>query len=58
MHGERCNFGAGEACRRAGVRFCTYYSILDWRDPNYPLGDAPGGGAKKSATGSTLGSTL
>ncbi|MCC6230584.1 MAG: alpha-L-fucosidase [Phycisphaerales bacterium] len=35
-----------DACRRAGVRFCTYYSILDWRDPNYPLGEAPGGGPK------------
>lgn len=35
-----------DACRRAGIRFCTYYSILDWRDPNYPLGEAPGGGPK------------
>ncbi|MFO0834487.1 MAG: alpha-L-fucosidase [Phycisphaerales bacterium] len=35
-----------DACRRAGIRFCTYYSILDWRDPNYPMGEAPGGGPK------------
>lgn len=37
-----------DECQRQGVRFCTYYSILDWRDSNYPLGDAPGGGAKIS----------
>lgn len=30
------------ACRRHGVRFCTYHSICDWRHPDYPLG-SPGG---------------
>lgn len=24
-----------EACRRGGVRFCLYYSVLDWWNPNY-----------------------
>ncbi len=35
-----------EACRRHGVRFCTYYSICDWYHPDYPLG-SPGGRTKK-----------
>ncbi len=30
------------ACRKRGVRFCTYHSICDWRHPDYPLG-SPGG---------------
>jgi alpha-L-fucosidase len=24
------------ACRRAGIEFGTYYSLLDWSDPRYP----------------------
>ncbi|MCD6393377.1 MAG: alpha-L-fucosidase [Planctomycetes bacterium] len=24
-----------EECRRQGIRFCTYYSILDWHHPHY-----------------------
>ena len=24
-----------EACRRQGVRFCTYHSIMDWHHPDY-----------------------
>jgi alpha-L-fucosidase len=24
-----------EACRRHGVRFCTYHSIMDWHHPDY-----------------------
>ena len=35
------------ACKRHGVRFGTYYSICDWRHPDYPL-DSPGGGKKKA----------
>jgi alpha-L-fucosidase len=35
------------ACRAEGVTFCTYYSILDWRHPDYPLG-SPGGKSRKS----------
>lgn len=34
------------ACAKAGVQFCTYFSLPDWRDPDYPLG-SPGGGTKK-----------
>ncbi len=35
-------------CRRQKIRFCTYYSVLDWHHPDYPLREAPGGGAKKN----------
>ncbi|HEY3265891.1 MAG TPA: alpha-L-fucosidase [Armatimonadota bacterium] len=35
-------------CRRQGIRFCAYYSVLDWRHPDYPLGEAPGGGVKQN----------
>lgn len=35
-----------DECRRQGIRFCAYYSVLDWRHPDYPLGEAPGGGPK------------
>lgn len=35
-----------EACRRGNVQFCTYFSLPDWRDPDYPLG-SPGGSTKK-----------
>ncbi len=36
------------ACRREGIVFCTYYSILDWWHPDYPLG-SPGGKSQKSS---------
>jgi alpha-L-fucosidase len=36
-----------EACRRRGVEFSVYYSIADWRHPDYPL-DSPGGGTEKA----------
>jgi len=35
-----------DACRRHGLWFCTYYSICDWHNPDYPLG-SPGGRSKK-----------
>ena len=35
-----------EACRKKGILFCTYYSILDWYHPDYPT-DSPGGRTKK-----------
>src|SRR3954451_12115844 len=34
------------ACDKNGVQFGTYYSLVDWRDPDYPLG-SPGGTTKK-----------
>ena len=37
------------ACRTEGVTFCTYYSILDWRHPDYPVG-SPGGKSRKPAS--------
>ena len=36
-----------QACRKHGIRFCTYYSICDWYHPDYPLG-SPGGKSKKA----------
>ncbi|MBM4062443.1 MAG: hypothetical protein FJ265_15295 [Planctomycetes bacterium] len=35
-----------DACRKAGLRFCAYHSICDWRHPDYPLG-SPGGKSRK-----------
>jgi alpha-L-fucosidase len=35
------------ACRKYGIQFSTYYSICDWRHPDYPLG-SPGGKTSKS----------
>ncbi len=26
-----------EACRKQGIKFCIYFTVLDWRDPNYPI---------------------
>ena len=34
------------ACDAHDVQFCTYFSLLDWHDPDYPLG-SPGGSTKK-----------
>ena len=34
------------ACRKQGVVFSTYHSILDWHHPDYPLG-SPGGKTEK-----------
>lgn len=25
-----------EACKKAGIKFCIYYSVLDWYHPDYP----------------------
>ncbi|MBI4881133.1 MAG: alpha-L-fucosidase [Planctomycetes bacterium] len=35
-------------CARQGLRFGVYYSILDWRHPDYPTG-SPGGRGRKPA---------
>jgi len=37
-----------DACRRGGLMFGAYYSILDWHHPDYPLG-SPAGKTKKPA---------
>lgn len=34
------------ACEKQGILFGTYYSICDWKHPDYPLG-SPGGKTKK-----------
>src|SRR5882762_4678833 len=28
-----------QACRRQGITFCVYFTVLDWHDPNYMKGD-------------------
>lgn len=35
-----------DACKRAGIRFCTYYSTCDWHHPDFPL-TSPGGSVKR-----------
>ena len=25
------------ACKKQAIKFCIYYTVLDWYDPNYPL---------------------
>ena len=35
-----------EACDKYGILFGTYYSICDWKHPDYPLG-SPGGKTRK-----------
>ena len=31
-----------QACRKAGLKFCVYYSDTDWRDPDFPAVYNPG----------------
>lgn len=26
-----------EACRKEGIAFCIYFTVLDWHDPDYPV---------------------
>ncbi len=35
-----------EACKREGLRFCTYHSVCDWHYPDFPL-TSPGGRVKR-----------
>jgi alpha-L-fucosidase len=37
-----------DACRSEGIAFGAYYSILDWRHPDYPFG-SPAGKTRKPA---------
>jgi alpha-L-fucosidase len=27
----------GQACKRQGIAFCIYFTVLDWHDPDYPI---------------------
>jgi alpha-L-fucosidase len=38
-----------EACRRQGLRFCTYHSVCDWHHPDFPL-TSPGGSVRREAS--------
>ncbi len=29
--------GLNEACKKQGLKFCIYYSVLDWYHPDYPI---------------------
>lgn len=29
-----------KACKKAGIKFCIYYSVLDWYHPDYPIHSA------------------
>lgn len=31
-----------KACKKYGIAFCIYFTVLDWHDPNYPLHNIPG----------------
>lgn len=31
-----------EACKKHGIAFCIYFTVLDWHDPYYPLHRIPG----------------
>lgn len=37
------------ACKKHGIRFGTYYSVCDWRHPDFPRG-SPGGKTRKPDT--------
>ncbi|KAA9037754.1 hypothetical protein FW778_16835 [Ginsengibacter hankyongi] len=39
MHSQYKKDIVGElakACKKQGIRFCIYFTVLDWYDPNYP----------------------
>jgi len=38
-----------DACKRAGLRFCTYYSTCDWYHPDFPL-TSPGGRVERETS--------
>ncbi|NIG54485.1 alpha-L-fucosidase [Chitinophaga sp. Cy-1792] len=32
-----------DACKKYGIKFCIYYSVLDWHHPDYPIHSAHNG---------------
>ncbi len=32
-----------KACQKQGIKFCVYFSVLDWHDPLYPNNNLPNG---------------
>jgi len=37
-----------KACEKQGIKFCVYFTILDWHDPLYPISNLPDGKMKES----------
>lgn len=31
-----------KACKKQGIAFCIYFTVLDWHDPDYPVHNIPG----------------
>lgn len=31
-----------KACKKQGIAFCIYFTVLDWHDANYPIHNIPG----------------
>ncbi len=38
-----------KACQKQGIKFCVYFSVLDWHDPLYPVSNLPNGKMKEGA---------
>ena len=38
-----------KACEKQGIKFCVYFTILDWHDPLYPISNLPDGKMKDGA---------
>lgn len=37
-----------KACAKYGIKFCVYFTILDWHDPLYPVSNIPNAGLKST----------
>lgn len=38
-----------KACQKQGIKFCVYFSVLDWHDPLYPINNLPNSKPSASA---------
>jgi alpha-L-fucosidase len=37
-----------KACLKHGIKFCVYFTLLDWHDPLYPISNIPNAGLKST----------
>ncbi len=37
-----------KACLKHGIKFCVYFTLLDWHDPLYPVSNIPNAGLKST----------